>query len=103
MRLHSYVYRKQLVQNLLDVSQTAPTLSAQVPPELIQYVQSTRNPDVYTRQFVELVMELNQKLKGKSESFAQFRDVLARQMILKMDGIEDDVHRAVENTGGTIQ
>lgn len=75
----------------------------QVPPELIQYVQSTRNPDVYTRQFVELVMELNQKLKGKSDAFGQFRDVLAKQMIEKIDGVEDDVHRVVKNTGGSLR
>ena len=73
-----------------------------MPPELIQYVQNARNPDIYTRQFVELVMELNQSYKGKSEAFGQFRDILGRQMIAGIDGIEDDVVRVVEGTGGKI-
>ncbi|KAF2102149.1 mediator of RNA polymerase II transcription subunit 10 [Rhizodiscina lignyota] len=92
---------KNLVQNLSALSRTAPSLPIVVPPELIQYVQDARNPDIYTRQFVERVMELNQKLKGKSEAFGNFRDILARQMIAGIEGIEDDVHRVVESTGGS--
>lgn len=47
-------------------------------------------------------MELNQKLKGKSEAFGQFRDVLAQQMIEKMEDVGDDVHRVIEETGGSL-
>ncbi|PKX94680.1 mediator complex subunit NUT2 [Aspergillus novofumigatus IBT 16806] len=52
----------------------------QLPPEIIDYVDAARNPDIYTREFVELVQRGNQDLKGKKEAFASFRDVLAREM-----------------------
>lgn len=96
------VRRKQLVQSLADLSRTAPSLATAVPMELIQYVQSARNPDIYTRQFVELVMELNQKLKGKTEAFGAFQTILAKELIRGIDGIETDVRNAVEITGGKI-
>lgn len=70
--------------------------------ELIQYVQSARNPDIYTRQFVELVMELNQKAKGKLEAFGDFQTILAKEMIRGIDDIETDVRTAVKMTGGKI-
>lgn len=76
----------------------APSVTAQIPPELIEYVDSGRNPDIYTRQFVEVVMENNQKLKGKSEAFGAFRDVLATEMIRSIDGVEEDVKRVMERS-----
>src|SRR3954468_13980433 len=41
-----------------------------IPPELIQYVDNGRNPDIYTREFVELARKGNQTMKGKMEAFA---------------------------------
>lgn len=101
MRILTY-FSKYLIRNLLNLSRSAPTLNVQLPPELIRYVQSSRNPDVFTREFVETTMKLNQNLKGKTEAFGQFRDILAKTMIERMDGAEEDVRRVVENTGSSI-
>ncbi|OOF97403.1 hypothetical protein ASPCADRAFT_206235, partial [Aspergillus carbonarius ITEM 5010] len=57
-----------------------PVHSIQLPPEIIDYVDASRNPDIYTREFVELIQRGNQDLRGKKEAFASFRDVLAREM-----------------------
>ncbi|KAF2403635.1 mediator of RNA polymerase II transcription subunit 10 [Trichodelitschia bisporula] len=91
-----------LANNLAALEETVPNLQFTIPPEVIEYVQEGRNPDIYTREFVELVMKQNQKLKGKTEAFAQFRDVLAKELISAVPEIKDDVVRVVESTGGVM-
>lgn len=77
-----------------------PLASIQLPPEIIEYVDAARNPDIYTREFVELVQRGNQDLKGKREAFADFRDVLAREMRSAMPECRGEVDRVVAMTGG---
>lgn len=73
-----------------------------IPVELIEYVESTRNPDIYTREFVELVMRYNQQQKGRMEAFASFRDILAEQMMVGIPDIKEDVRRVANAAGGQI-
>lgn len=75
----------------------------QLPPEIIDYVDSARNPDIYTREFVELVQRGNQDLRGKREAFASFRDVLAREMRSAMPECRGEVDRAVQASGGKVE
>ncbi|KAL2821117.1 mediator complex, subunit Med10 [Aspergillus granulosus] len=77
-----------------------PITSIALPPEIIDYVDAARNPDIYTREFVELVQRGNQDLKGKKEAFASFRDVLAREMRGAMPEVRGEVERVVRATGG---
>ena len=71
-----------------------------VPNELVQYVEKGRNPDIYTREFVELARRRNQFLCGKQNAFASFRDVLASQMDQAMPELREDTERVVVATGG---
>lgn len=71
-----------------------------VPPELLQYVDNGRNPDIYTREFVELARKGNQLMKGKQEAFASFRDVLAGEMGKALPELREDVGRILDETGG---
>jgi len=89
-----------LIQSLLSLSRLAPTLALQIPPEVIEYVQDGRNPDIYTREFVELGMRNNQRLKGKAEAFARLRDVLAGEIAGAVPEMEGEVRRVVVGTGG---
>ncbi|OOO05622.1 Mediator complex, subunit Med10 [Aspergillus oryzae] len=73
--------------------------SIQLPPEIIDYVDAARNPDIYTREFVELVQRGNQDLKGKREAFAEFRDVLAREVRSAIPGCRGEVERVMESLG----
>ncbi|EAS32832.3 RNA polymerase II mediator complex protein Nut2 [Coccidioides immitis RS] len=79
-----------------------PVQSIQLPPEIIDYVDAARNPDIYTREFVELVQKSNQELKGKMEAFASFRDVLAKEMASAMPECKKEVERVVKATGGSV-
>lgn len=71
-----------------------------IPPELIQYVDAGRNPDIYTREFVELARRGNQLMRGKQGAFAAFRDTLADEMARGLPELRHDVARVVDATGG---
>ncbi|KAH7162337.1 transcription factor subunit Med10 of mediator complex-domain-containing protein [Dactylonectria estremocensis] len=77
-----------------------PNVLPSIPPELIEYVENGRNPDIYTREFVELVRRGNQLMRGKLNAFASFRDVLAEQMTAAMPELREDIAHVVEATGG---
>lgn len=85
------------------MTNTARRLPTYLPIEIIQYVEASRNPDIYTREFVELVMRYNQQQKGRSEAFATFRDILGREMASGIPDIKEDVKRVVEATGGKVE
>ncbi|KAK2882568.1 RNA polymerase II mediator complex subunit [Arthroderma sp. PD_2] len=86
------------------LSQADPPLhTIQLPPEIVDYVDAARNPDIYTREFVELVQKGNQDLKGKTEAFSSFRDTLAREMASAMPECKKEVIKVVKATGGDAQ
>ena len=63
-------------------------------------MDSSRNPDIYTREFVELARRGNQLMMGKEAAFGSFRDVLAREMGSAMPELRDDIKLVVQATGG---
>ena len=69
---------------------------------MIQYVEDKRNPDVYKRQIVELVMQYNQLQKGRAEAFADFRDILGREMMSAIPDMRDDVRNVLKAAGGKV-
>ena len=85
------------------MTEAARRLPVHLPVEIIQYVEGSRNPDIYTREFVELVMRYNQQQKGRSEAFANFRDMLGREMAFGIPDIREDVKRIVEASGGHVE
>ncbi len=95
---------RNLLRTLQEVHQTAVAkqdLLPSVPSELIQYVEAGRNPDIYTREFVELVRRGNQLMRGRMSAFSSFRDVLAEQIRLGMPELSEEVQRVIDNTGGS--
>ncbi|ATY63782.1 mediator of RNA polymerase II transcription subunit 10 [Cordyceps militaris CM01] len=86
--------------NTLHTTASAPHALPSVPPELLEYVENGRNPDIYTREFVELVRRGNQLMAGKMGAFGSFRDVLAHNMATAMPELRDDVARVLDATGG---
>lgn len=100
---YPHLHRKQLDRSLLRIHNTAthPTANfPNIPPELIQYVDNGRNPEIYTREFVELARRGNQLMKGKKEAFGSLRDVLAREMSNALPELRDDIDRVLIETGG---
>ncbi|EPS44294.1 hypothetical protein H072_1714 [Dactylellina haptotyla CBS 200.50] len=71
-----------------------------IPREVIGYVEHGRNPDIYTREFVELAIKQNQYMNGKKRAFQDFRDVLADHINNGFPELRADVDEVLENTGG---
>ncbi|KAL8676635.1 MAG: hypothetical protein Q9186_006862 [Xanthomendoza sp. 1 TL-2023] len=90
----------QLAGSLSELSNNASALPNLIPPEIVEYVDDGRNPDIYTREFVELVQKSNQYLKGKSEAFADFRDALAEEMVKAWPEMQTDVNNILQDGGG---
>lgn len=92
--------RQTLSDSLRAVHNSAVALesSPPVPDTLVNYVENGRNPDVYTREFVERVHHMNQLSRGKMHAFESFRDILAAQMDTAMPELQADVRRVVEST-----
>ncbi|KAH7135098.1 mediator of RNA polymerase II transcription subunit 10 [Dendryphion nanum] len=93
---------QSLVQNLVKLSQSAPNVAINIPPEVTSYVENSRNPDVFTREFVETVQRMNQMLKGQAQAYRSMQDLLAKAIIKGIPELEDDVKKVVESTGHTI-
>lgn len=93
---------KQLIQNLQELVKTSRRLPTTVPIDLVQYVEEKRNPDVYKRQIIELVMQYNQLQKGRAQAFADFRDILGREMMSAIPDMRDDVRTVMEASGGKV-
>ncbi|MCJ1401172.1 RNA polymerase II mediator complex subunit [Xylographa trunciseda] len=72
---------KTLTASLHALSLSASALPVLVPPEIIAYVEEGRNPDIYTREFVELVQRGNAYVRRKSEALGAFRDALAEEVL----------------------
>lgn len=89
----------QSLQNLHHQTTSDPL--PEIPFELLDYVENGRNPDIYTREFVEMVRRANQNLAGKERAFAKFRDTLAGEMERAMPELREDVGRVLEATGGS--
>jgi mediator of RNA polymerase II transcription subunit 10 len=70
-----------------------------ISPELISYVEAGRNPDIYTREFVELARKGNQLMRGKAESFGSFTDILARAIAAGNPELKEDVKTVLRATG----
>ncbi|ERS97265.1 mediator complex subunit NUT2 [Sporothrix schenckii 1099-18] len=84
----------------LDSTGTGHRSLPSVPRDLVQYVEAGRNPDIYTREFVELVRRTNQLRAGKRGAFAQFRDTLAGQIRSALPELGGDVDRVM---GATVE
>lgn len=95
-------HRASLVQNLVKLSQSAPSVHVDIPPEVTSYVEGSRNPDIFTREFVETVQRMNQLLKGRAEAYSLMRDILAKDIVSAIPELREDVKEVVESTGGTI-
>lgn len=94
---------RSLTGNLHTLSSLAPTWPIQITDGLVRIVEEGRNPDIHQREFVEKTQELNQRLKGRSEAFSKFRDILATKFAAQVPEVRDGVKTVVEGTGGKFE
>jgi mediator of RNA polymerase II transcription subunit 10 len=90
------------VQNLVKLSRTAPSVAINIPPEVMSYVENSRNPDIFTREFVETVQRMNQMLNGRIDAYRMLQEQLAWQVSSAIPELKEDVISVVESTGGKV-
>jgi len=108
--VHYYYYyhhRASLFKQLIELSSqtTEKILPLMVPPNIIEYVARSRNPDIYAREFYELAMRSNQVLKGKAETYMSFAEKLARDTSAAFPELAEAVKAVMTakiDTGGAV-
>ena len=97
----------ELTQNLAHLqsitnphtSPNNPVHNIHVAPEIVDYVDDGRNPDIFTREFVELVQRGNAVMNGKKQAFSSFAEIFARELKKGIGGIDKHVDAVMENAG----
>lgn len=79
------------ITKLREISQRNDLSNIMIPTDLLNYIQDGRNPDIYTREFVEVVRKINQYLNGKSLAFEKFRDILAASIKQEFPELTNEV------------
>ena len=64
----------------LALSPRASTAGVELPPEILDYVDGGRNPDIFSREFIEIVLRGNWVVNGKKEAFKSFSEILAEEL-----------------------
>lgn len=68
----------------------------------MSYVENSRNPDIFTREFVETVQRMNQMLNGRIDAYRMLQEQLAWQVSNAIPELKEDVISVVESTGGKV-
>ncbi|KAH3665577.1 hypothetical protein OGAPHI_003764 [Ogataea philodendri] len=82
----------KLIAQLQSLASTKGLDYVAVPLEIVNYIEDGRNPDIYTREFVDVVRKINQYLNGKSIAFQQFRDTLGAKIKAEFPDLEQEVN-----------
>lgn len=69
-----------------------------VPLDVLQYIEDGRNPNVYTREFVEATKKSNQHLRGKMVAFKQLRDILGGLIEGEFPELKEDIEDIYKRT-----
>ncbi|KAG9191203.1 mediator of RNA polymerase II transcription subunit 10 [Alternaria panax] len=93
---------QSLIQNLVKLARTAPSVNINIPPEVMSYVENSRNPDIFTREFVETVQRMNQMLYGRVDAYRALQEQLALHVSSAIPELKNDVNSVVESTGGKM-
>lgn len=103
----------KLNQLILQLSQTSITANDPndantnlkqflIPIDVISYIEDGRNPDIYTREFIEVNAKSNARLKGKMLGFKKLRDVFGdklKQEFPQLEkGVDDIINRTNDNS-----
>lgn len=69
-----------------------------VPLDVLQYIEDGRNPDVYTREFVEAIRRSNQYQRAKIHGLIKLRDSLAEKIVDELPDLQPHVERIIART-----
>lgn len=85
---------QEFVQDARTVASDADGLGdISVPLDILGYIDHGRNPDIYSREFVELVTKQNQNVAGHIAALDKFRDVLCTDLSESFPELEGELQK----------
>lgn len=90
----------QVISQLSGLTNSPFTQQFPIPVDVITYIEDGRNPDIYTREFVEVTAKTNARLKGKMEGFRKLRDVLGDKLVEEFPRLAEGVENIKTRTSG---
>lgn len=96
---------KRNIERIKQLNQQSNNLDSQlqnikIPLELLQYIEEGRNPDVYTRDFVEAIRRSNQYQRAKMYGLRRLRDSLAEKISEEFPELQPYVENILMRTNG---
>lgn len=88
----------QVISQLSSLTDSGFTHQYPIPVDVISYIEDGRNPDVYTREFVEVTAKSNARLKGKMLGFQKLRDVLGDKLGKEFPELDDAIEDIKKRT-----
>lgn len=82
-----------------QISPNNPIHNVRIAPEIVDYVDDGRNPDIFTREFVENVQRGNAVINGKKQAFKDFSVIYAQKLKEGIGGVDRQVDRIMHNAG----
>jgi mediator of RNA polymerase II transcription subunit 10 len=76
----------QLVEKMNKLSQDSQALPQTVPLDVVEYIENGRNPDVYTREFVELLAKQNHYINGKMKAISSMTHAVSFPCVNSLAG-----------------
>lgn len=87
----------KLVEDMGRVQRDSSALrDVNIPIDILDYIDAGRNPDIYSREFVEHVVQQNQFINGKIKGMCQFRDILASELSDAFPDLKDQLATVVD-------
>ncbi|CAO3673141.1 unnamed protein product [Umbelopsis vinacea] len=69
-----------IITHYQNIDRLKDDISEYIPEEVINYVEQGRNPDIFTRSFIERAAGENQYTNGKIQAVSEFRDLLKSEL-----------------------
>ncbi|CAK9436094.1 uncharacterized protein LODBEIA_P06520 [Lodderomyces beijingensis] len=92
-----------LIKQLKQLSNPPPQLQNHLLPiDVISYVEDGRNPDIYTREFVEVSAKSNARLKGKMLAFKKLQGVLSAKLKREFPRLETAIDEIEKKSNGGV-
>ncbi|CDO56477.1 similar to Saccharomyces cerevisiae YPR168W NUT2 Subunit of the RNA polymerase II mediator complex [Geotrichum candidum] len=89
-----------LMKQMDDLNFMGYKLDHRLPVDVVNYVEKGRNPDVYTREFVELLAKQNQYINGKMRAMKDFQDILGNTVKEAYPQLEYAIDNVKARTSG---
>lgn len=97
---HSALTHKtnQIISQFSGLTNSPFTQQFPIPIDVMTYIEDGRNPDIYTREFVEVTAKSNARMKGKMQGFLKLRDVLGEKLKDEFPRLKEPVDDIIART-----